>query len=145
MAAEAGEDEFPGFRIPVEVDGHAGTRVEAVAEGDVQGEEAAHALIRGRVVRGVADLSALAEVGSEVAEAGLGGQEVVGFQLVGGVGLELREGDEPGEIAIHGAVVLEDAFWRLGERLGQDEDVLGEIGLRHMLDQNFVCRAMRLT
>ena len=145
MTAEAGEDEFPCFRIPVEVDGHTGARVEAVAEGDVQREKAAHALIRGRVVGGVADLGALAEVGPEVAEAGLGGQEVGGLQVVGGVGLELGEGDEPSEITVQRAVVLEEACWRLGERLRQDEDVLGEIWLGHVLRQDLMRRAMGLT
>ena len=73
MAAEAGEDEFLEFRIPVEVDGHAGSGVEAAPEGNVQGEEAADPLIGGRVVGGVADLGVLAEVGTEMAEAGLTG------------------------------------------------------------------------
>ena len=91
MAAEAGEDEFLEFGIPVEVDGHAGPWVEAAPEGDVQGEEATDPLIGGRVVGGVANLGVLAEVSTEMAEAGLTGQEVVGLQVVGGIGLELGE------------------------------------------------------
>jgi hypothetical protein len=69
VTTEAGKDELLGFRIPIEVDGHAGTRVEAMAERDMQGEKAGHALVGGCVVGRVPDLSTFAEVGAEVAGA----------------------------------------------------------------------------
>lgn len=100
MTAEAGEDELPDGGVPVEVDGHAGARVEAGAQGDMEGEEARHALIGRTVISGVADLGVLAEIAPEVAEPGLRGQVVVQLEVVGGVGLELGEGDEAGEVAV---------------------------------------------
>ncbi len=69
MAAEAGEDEFLGRGVPVEVDGHAGPGVESSAEGDVEGEEADFALVHGRVVLGVVALGSLPEVATEVPQA----------------------------------------------------------------------------
>ncbi len=100
MTAEAGKDEFPGLGIPVEVDGHAGTRVEAMAERDMQGEEAAHPLVCGRVVGSMAYLGVLAEIAPEVAEPSLRRQEFIQLNVVGGISLELGEGDETGEVAV---------------------------------------------
>ena len=94
MAAEAGKDELPGPGVPVEVDGHAGARVEAGAQGDMEGEETRHALVGRAVVGGITDLGVLADIAAEVAESGLRGQVVVQLEVVGGVGLELGEGDE---------------------------------------------------
>ena len=140
MAAEAGEDEFPGFRIPVEVDGHAGARVEAVPEGDVQREEPAHPLIGSRVVGGVADLSALAEVGAEMTEPSLRRQEVIQLEDVSRISLELGEGDEAGEVAVQGPVMLKLTGCRLLDGLRQDHDVLGKLGLIHVRRENILGR-----
>lgn len=82
MAAEAGEDEFPGLWVPVEVDGHACARVEAGAQGDMEGEEARHALVGRAVVGCVTDLGVLAEIAPEVAEPGLRGQVFVQLEVV---------------------------------------------------------------
>ena len=49
VTAEARKDELPGLWVPVEVDGHAGARVEAGAQGDMEGEETRDALV-GRAV-----------------------------------------------------------------------------------------------
>ena len=123
VTAEAGEDELPDPGVPVKVDGHAGTRVEAVPEGDVQGEEAVCALIGRAVVGGVANLSVLADITAEVAESGLRGQKVIQLEVVGGVGLELGEGDEAGQVAVQGPVVLKHTGCRLLDGLRQDQDI----------------------
>lgn len=73
MAAEAGEDELPGLRVPIEVDGHAGLGAAASTERDVDGKEAVCALIGRAVVGGITDLGVLAEIAPEVAEPGLRG------------------------------------------------------------------------
>ena len=56
MAAEAGEEEFLAGGVPVHVDGHAGLGLEALAQGDVEGEETDDALVGGGVVAGVLGL-----------------------------------------------------------------------------------------
>ena len=53
MAAEAGEEELLGHGVPIHIDGHAGLRLEAFAQGDMEGEESDDALVGGAVVRGV--------------------------------------------------------------------------------------------
>jgi len=116
VAAEAGKDELPGLGVPVEVDGHAGARVEAVPEGDVQGEEAVHALIGRAVVGGVANLSVLADITAEVAESGLLTQELVRLERVSRIGLELGEPDQSCKITIQGTFVFEDALRGFGRR-----------------------------
>ena len=116
MAAEAGEDELPDGGVPVEVDGHTGAGVEAVSEGDVQGEEAVHALIGRAVVGGVADLGVLADIAAEVTEAGLLTQELVRLERVSRIGLELGERDQACKITIQGTFVFEDTLWGFGRR-----------------------------
>ena len=145
MAAEAGEDELPGLGVPVEVDGHAGARVEAVPEGYVQREEPIHALIGGAVVGGVPDLGVLADIAAEVTEAGLLTQELVRLEVVGRVGLEFRKRDQACKITIQGAFVLEDTLGGFGQRLRQHDDMFSELGLRHVLGQHFVGRAIGLS
>ena len=85
VAAEAGKDELPGHGVPVEVDGHASTGVEARTQGDMEGEEARNALVGRAIVGGIADLGVLAEIAPEVAEPDLRGQVVVQLEVVGGV------------------------------------------------------------
>ena len=116
MAAEAGEDELPGLGVPVEVDGHAGARVEAVPEGYVQREEPIHPLIGGAVVGAVTDLGVLADIAAEVTEAGLLTQELVRLEVVGRVGLEFRKRDQACKITIQGTFVLEDTLGGFGRR-----------------------------
>ena len=56
MAAEAGEDEFLTDGVPVHIDGHARLGLEALAQGDVKGEETDDALVGSAVVRSVLGL-----------------------------------------------------------------------------------------
>jgi len=100
VAAEAGEEEFLGHGVPIHIDGHAGLRLEAFAQGDVEGEEADDALVGRAVVRGVLGLGLQPEVSPEVAEAGLLGEVLVRLEGVGSIGLKLRIGEE----AVEGTV-----------------------------------------
>lgn len=140
MAAEAGEDELPGLGVPVEVDGHAGAGMEAGSQGDMEREEPAHALVGSRVVGGVANLGVLAQITPEVAEPSLRRQELIQLKFVGGVGLEFGEGDEAGEVAVQGPVVLKLTGFRLLYGLRQDHDVLGKLGLSHVRGENILGR-----
>ena len=140
MAAEACKDELSGFGVPVKVDGHAGAGVEARTQGDMEGEEARHALVGRAIVGGIADLGVLTEVAPEVAEPGLRCQAVVQLEAVGGVGLELGEGGEAGEVAVQGPVVLKHTGRRLLDGLRQDQDVFGKLGLSHMRGENVLSR-----
>lgn len=133
MAAEAGEDELPGLWVPVEVDRHAGARVEAVPEGDVQREEPVHALIGRAVVGGVADLGVLADIAAEVAESGLSTQKLIRLERVSRIGLELGERDQACKITIQGTFVLEDTLRGFGRRFRQHDDMFGELRLLHVL------------
>ena len=110
MAAEAGEDKFPGRGVPVEVDGHAGTGVEAGAQGDLEGEEARHALVGRAIVGGITDLGALAEIAPELAAPGLRGQTVVQLEVVGGVNSR-RQGLAYLRVTSPGATVV--GLWAL--------------------------------
>ena len=140
MTAEARKDEFPGLWVPVEADGHAGARVEAGAQGDMEGEEARHALVGRAVVGSVADLGVLAEIATEVAEPGLSGQVFVRLEVVGRVGLELGEGDEAGEVAVQGPVVLKHAGRCLLDGLRQDQDMRPKLRLSHVRGENVLGR-----
>jgi len=133
VAAEAGEDELPGLWVPVEVDGHAGARAEAVPEGDVQREKPVHALIGRAVVSGVADLGVLADIAAEVAESGLSTQKLIRLERVSRIGLELGERDQACKITIQGTFVLEDTLRGFGQSGGQYDDVLSEFRLLHVL------------
>jgi len=145
VAAEAGDDELLRFGVPVEVDGHAGARVEASAQGDMQREEPVHALIGRAVVGGVSDLGVLAEVSAEVAKSGLRTQKLIRLERVSRIGLELGERDQAGKIAIQGTFVLEDTLRGFGQSGGQYDDVLSEFRLQHVLSQYFVGGAMGLS
>ena len=140
MASEAGEDEFAGFGIPIEVDRHTVTRVEAMAERHMQGEEAGHALIGRAVVGGVADLGVLADIAAEVAESGLSTQKLIRLERVSRIGLEFGEGDEAGEVAVQGPVVLKLTGCRLLDGFRQDHDVLGKLGLSHVRYEDILGR-----
>lgn len=140
MTTEAGKDELLGFRIPIEVDGHAGARIEAGAQGDMEREEAGHALVGRTVIGSIADLGVLAQITPEVAEPCLSRQEVIELVVVGGISLELGEGDEAGEVAVQGPVVLKLTGCRLLDGLRQDHDVLGKLGLGHARGENILGR-----
>lgn len=131
MATESGEDELLGGGVPVEVDGETGSGAEALADGDVRREDPWAALMYGRVVLGVLQLGGEADVVAVVCQAGLLGQVVRRIAGVSRVAAELGVGDQIGEVARQGAVVLEGRFLGPGQGLVQDDDVLLEVGLAH--------------
>lgn len=131
MTAEAGKDELPGLGVPVEVDGEAGSGAEALADGDVRREDPWAALMYGRVVLGVLLLGGKADIVAVVGQSGLLGQVVGRVAGVDGVAAELGVGDQVGEVARQGAVVLEGGFLGTSQGLIQDDDVLLEVGLAH--------------
>ena len=141
MAAEAGEEEFLGDRVPIHVDGHAGLGLEALAQGDVEGEETDDALVGSAVVRGVLGLGLKSEVSPEVSEAGLLGEVLVVLECIGGIGLELSEGDEALKGAVERAVMLERTGLSFFPGLGEDDDVVLPFGLGHVLGEDLVRRA----
>lgn len=141
MAAEAGEEEFLGRGVPVHVDGHAGLRLEAFAQGDVEGEESDDALVGGAIVRSELGLGLLAEVSPEVSKAGLLGEVLVVLECIGGICLELSEGDEALEGAVECAVMLERTGLSFFPGLGEDDDVLLPLGLSHVLGENLMRQA----
>lgn len=141
MAAEAGEEEFLGHEVPIHVDGHAGLGLEALAQGDVEGEESDDALVGGAIVRSELGLGLLAEVSPEVAEASLLGEVLVVLKCIGGIGLELSEGDEALEGAVERAVMLERTGLSFFPGLGEDDDVLLPLGFGHVLGEDLMRQA----
>jgi len=133
VAAEAGDDKLLRFGVPVEVDGHAGARVEASAQGYVQREEPVHALIGRAVVGSITDLSVLTQIAAEVAKSGLRTQKLIRLERVSRIGLELGERDQACKISIQGTFVLEDTLRGFGRRFRQHDDMFGELRLLHVL------------
>ncbi len=136
MAAEAGEDELLGHGVPVEVDGEAGAGVEALADGDVGGEDALPAFVAGGVVLRILLFGGEANVVPVVGQPGLLSEVVRGLAGVGRVPAELGVGDQVGEVAGQGTVVLERRVLGAGQGFVEDDDVLLEVGLVHEAAQH---------
>ena len=145
MAAEAGEDELPGFGVPVEVDGHAHAGAEPAPQGDMQREDPGDAFVGRGVIGGVAYPGMLTQSASEVAEADLPGQEFVRLKRVGWIGLQLSEINQSCQVTVQCALVFEHAAGSFVQSLFEDGDIFGELGLQHVLGQHFVGRAMGLS
>ena len=79
-----------------------------------------------------------------MAEAGLLGKVLVVLEHVGGICLELSEGDEALEGAVERAVMFEGTGLRLGPGFGEDDDVLLPLGFGHVLGKNLMRRSERL-
>ena len=110
----------------------------------MEGEETDDALVGSAVVAGVLGLGLQSEVSAEVSEAGLLSKVLVVLECIGGICLELSEGDEALEGAVERAVMFEGTGLGFLPGLGEDDDMRLPLGFGHVLGEDLMGRAERL-